>query len=120
MAMDLIVFDMLDFGIILMMDFLSQYGVEIEFKKKKVQFQPDNGQEFIFYKGHVVNMMVNIVKARKILSMGCTGYLAHIINKVDESILSLQDTPIVCEFQDLFLDNQPSQHLRRSLSLVLG
>lgn len=36
--MDLIVMDMSDFGIIVGMDFLSTYKVEIDYRKKKVKF----------------------------------------------------------------------------------
>lgn len=31
----------------------------------------------------------------------------HIMNKMDELVLSLQNTPIVCEFQDMFSNNLP-------------
>lgn len=50
----------------------------------------------------MLSIMINNVKARKILNKGCTRYLTHMVNKVDESILSLQNTVIVSEFQDVF------------------
>lgn len=31
----------------------------------------------------------------------------HIMNKMDELVLSLQNTPIVSEFQDMFSNNLP-------------
>lgn len=51
MTTELIVFDMVDFDVILCMDFFSQYGAEIDCKKKKVRFHLDNGKEFTFDEG---------------------------------------------------------------------
>lgn len=36
-------------------------------------------------------MIISSVKARKMLSKGCTRYLAHIVNKSDEALLSVKD-----------------------------
>lgn len=75
MAIDLIVFDMINFDVILGIDFLSQCGVKIYYKKKKVQFHLDNSEKFTFDKSHVISMMISSIKARKLLSKGCTSYL---------------------------------------------
>lgn len=48
---DLIVFDMLNFDMILGMDFLSQYEAEIVCRKKTVRFYLDNLEKFTFKKG---------------------------------------------------------------------
>lgn len=82
---------MSDFDVILGMDFLSQYGTEIDNKKKKkkVQFHLDYGKEFSFRKCHVLSIMINSVKVRKLFSKRCKGYLAHVVSKVNNSLLSL-------------------------------
>lgn len=41
------------------------------------------------------------------LSKRCMGYLAHIVSTVDELVLSLQNTLVVYEFQDVFPNNLP-------------
>lgn len=84
MTIDLIMFNMSDFDIILRMDFLSRYGVEIGYRKKKVRFHLDNGEKFTFGKGCVLSIMISSVKARKMLGKGCTRYMAHVVNKVDK------------------------------------
>lgn len=48
---DRIIIDMLDFSVILDMDFLSRYRNEINYNKKKVIFSVDDGKQFIFEKG---------------------------------------------------------------------
>ncbi|XP_031261142.1 uncharacterized protein LOC116119342 [Pistacia vera] len=58
MMVDLIVFNMPDFDIILGMDFLSRYGAEIDCRRKKVKFNLDYGDNFIFGEGHPTSMMI--------------------------------------------------------------
>lgn len=82
-------FNMFDFDVILGIDFLSKYGVEINYKKRKVWFHLDDGDKFTFVVGCALSVMISNVKARKMLSKGYTGYLMHVVNKIDESIPSL-------------------------------
>lgn len=98
MFVDLIIFYMPNFDVILGIDFMSWYEVEINSRKKKVWFHLDDGEEFTFSKGHMLNMMINDIKARKMLHKGCTSYMMHVISKVDGLVLSLQSTSIACEF----------------------
>lgn len=84
MVVDLIVFDMLDFNIILGMNFLSCYKVEIDYRKKKVWLHLNNGEKFMFGKGRVLSLIINSRKAKKMLSKGYIRYIAYVINKVDK------------------------------------
>lgn len=72
------------------MNFLSQYEAEIDFRKKKVKLYLDDSEKFTFEEGWVLNMMVNNIKAVKLLSKGCTSYLVHVVGKDDDSISNLQ------------------------------
>lgn len=67
----------------------------------------------------MLSMMNISVKTRKMLSKGCIGYLVHMVNKVNESIPSLQNTPIVYEFQDLFVDNLSRLGLKRKVKFSI-
>lgn len=49
-------------------NFLSKLGVKIYYIKKKVWFNLDDGDEFIFKESQVLNMMINRVKAKKMLT----------------------------------------------------
>ena len=62
---DLIVFYMSDFDMILGMDFLSKYGVLIYCQKKKARFNLDAGDSFTFGEGHLHSLMISAVKARE-------------------------------------------------------
>lgn len=89
MVVNLIIFDMFDFDMILGIDFLSQYEDDIDYKQKKVWFHLDDSDEFTFDEGCVWSMIISNIKARKKLSEGYIGYLAHDIGKTNDSITSL-------------------------------
>lgn len=62
------VFDMFDFDVILGIDFLSQYGIEIDYQKKKVKFHLNDVEEFIFDEGCMLSLMIKNIKTRKLLN----------------------------------------------------
>lgn len=51
LLVDLIVFEISNFDMILRMDFLGKYRVETNYRKKKVKFNLDSGDEFTFDEG---------------------------------------------------------------------
>lgn len=102
MEINLIVFDMSDFDMILGIDFLSLYRAEIDYRKKEVRFHLDNGEKFTFDEGHVLSMMISGIKTKKLLSKGYMDYLAHVVGKDDDLVLSLQSTHFVDEFLYVF------------------
>lgn len=98
LVIDLTIIDMLDFDIILDIDFLKKYRVETYCKKKKSSIQLrqwGQGGQVLFQKSRVFNFMINSVKAKKILSKGYTRYLAHIENKTNEVVPGVKDTLVV-------------------------
>lgn len=80
---------MFDFDMILAIDFISRYKAKFDYKNKKVQFHLNDDEEFTFSEGRVLSMMISSIKARKILSKGRVGYLAHVMVKADGSVPSL-------------------------------
>lgn len=105
MIVDLIVFNMLDFDLILEMDFLKRYRAEINCQRKKVKFTLDNSEKLSFGEGHLKNMSKNCVKGRKMLSKGCSRYLAYVVTKDNGKGLSLKDVLVVQEFFEVFLED---------------
>lgn len=68
MLVNLILFKMSNFDMILGMDFISKYRVEIDCRKKKVRFSLDSKDEFTFGEGQVLSMMISSIKAQKMLN----------------------------------------------------
>lgn len=95
MVIYLIVIGMPNFDVILNINFRSRYRVQINCRKKKVKFSLDSAKQFTFREDWVFNMIINSVKAKKMLSKGSMTYLAHISSKPDEAISSVKDILVV-------------------------
>lgn len=95
LPVDLIVFDMPDFDVILGMDFLGRFGVEIDCRRKKARFNLDDGDKFNFGEGYQLSMLISSVKARKMLRKRCSGYIAHVGYSSDVPQPEIQKVPVV-------------------------
>ncbi|XP_031249520.1 uncharacterized protein LOC116107387 [Pistacia vera] len=104
---DLIIFYMPDFYMILGIDFLSKFGVLIDCRKKKARFNLDAGDKFTFGEGHLHSLMISAVKVMRMIRKGCTGYIANVVNKEKFPDFSVRDVPIVREFEDVFPEDLP-------------
>ncbi|KAL5554707.1 hypothetical protein UlMin_042108 [Ulmus minor] len=104
MSVDLVVLNMIDYDVILGMDFLSKYGATIDCKAKVVSFQPPGEEQFTFCgdKYSKQKMFVSAMKARKWLDSGCTGYLAAVVDTTKKAKVELNEVPVVKEFVDVF------------------
>ncbi|KAL5565101.1 hypothetical protein UlMin_028265 [Ulmus minor] len=109
MSVDLVVLDMIDYDVILGMDFLSKYGATIDCKAKVVSFQPPGEEQFTFCgdKYSKQKMFVSAMKARKWLDSGCTGYLAAVADTTKKAKVELNEVPVVKEFVDVFPEELP-------------
>ena len=112
---DLIELPMLDFDVILGMDWLSEHDAIIKCRKKCVQFSKGEEEEFTLQcdRSEVPANLVSVMKARRMLGKGCQGYLAYVMNREVEP-LELQQIPVVREFLDLFPAELPGLPPERS------
>lgn len=78
---DLILLDMNDFNVILGMDWLSAYHATVGCFHKRVTFSPMGWLHFRLMVGTVGVRIIYALRARRLLSKGCTGYLVSIIGK---------------------------------------
>ncbi|KAL5575284.1 hypothetical protein UlMin_016983 [Ulmus minor] len=109
MSVDLVVLDMVDYDVILGMDFLSKYGATIDCKAKVVSFQPPGEEQFTFSgdKSSKQRMFVSAMKESKWLDSGCTGYLAAVVDTTKKAKVELNDVLVVNEFVDVFPEELP-------------
>ena len=75
---DLVLLDVIDFDIILGMDWLSQHYTIVDFLRKEVIFIILNVEEFKFVgdKSSAPQNLISAITTRKMLRKGCQGYLA--------------------------------------------
>lgn len=64
-------------------------------------------------------MIISAIKVGKLLSKGCTGFLTHMVSKV-ESSLNIDEMPIIREYLDVFLKELPKLAHEQRLGLALN
>ena len=123
---DLIVLEMVDYDMILGVDWLSKYNATIFCRRKKVVFQPLEGEVFE-YKGTPRGNkwpVVSAMKASKMLLKGCIGYLASIVDTTKKVVTELADVCVVCRFANVFpeelLGLPPDREIKFEIELLPG
>ncbi|KAL0560261.1 hypothetical protein IC582_000661 [Cucumis melo] len=99
----LIVLDMLDFDVILGMDWLAANHASIDCSRKEVTFNPPSMASFKFKGGGSKSLpqVISAIRASKLLSQGTWGILASVVD-TREADVSLSSEPVVRDYPDVF------------------
>lgn len=102
---DFIELEMVDFDVIMGMDWLSFCYAMEDCRAKVVKFHfPDKAVlESRGCSTSPVGKFISYLKAREMVKRGCLAYLAHIVNSEAE-LPTLQSVPVVRDFPDVFPD----------------
>ncbi|XP_070029791.1 uncharacterized protein [Nicotiana sylvestris] len=105
---DLVELEMLDFDVIMDMDWLESCYAKVGCRTKIVSFEFP-GELVLEWKGDVVaprGRFISYIKARKMISK---GYIYHVVRvkDTDAQIPTLQSVPIVNEFPEVFPEDLP-------------
>ncbi|XP_070003336.1 uncharacterized protein [Nicotiana sylvestris] len=105
---DLIVLDMIDFDMLVGMDWLSSYYAIVDCHANIVKFEIPNEPSFIRSGNQVPETckIVSFMKAQRILKKGCLDHLA-IVNNTRKETVSIEKLPIMREFFDVFPEDLP-------------
>ena len=120
---DLYPLSMMEFDVILGMDWLSHHKAQIDCTDKTVRFCVPGEAELCFRGSKPLNQpkMVSALSARRLLRKGCLGYLAY-VRDVQKIVQNMEDIPVVCEYQDVFPDElpgiPPDREIEFSIDLV--
>ncbi|XP_070039420.1 uncharacterized protein [Nicotiana tomentosiformis] len=94
-----------DYDIIIGMDWLHKCNTLVDYRSKRVTFKASTYSHFVIQgEGLLTSNIIYAFVARKMISHECEAYLSHIVYTNLESP-SLKDTPVVCEFTDVFPKN---------------
>ncbi|XP_070022531.1 uncharacterized protein [Nicotiana sylvestris] len=105
---DLIVLDMIDFDMLMGMDWLYSCYAIVDCHAKIVKFEIPNEPSFILRGSQVLETckIVSFMKAQRLLKKGCLCLLA-IVNDTRKETVSIENVPIVREFSDVFPKDLP-------------
>ena len=105
---DLIELDIVDFDVILGMDWLYSCYVSIDCRTRVVKFQ-FLGASVFEWSGNSVSPkshFISYLKARKLISKGCIYHLVRVKDTKSQTP-TLQSVNVVNELSDVFLDDLP-------------
>ena len=104
---DLNVLDMIDFDVILRMDWLAKHRASVSCWGKKVVFDLDEEVRLVLYKDKISSPSIILLAiSRKMARKKVQCYLTYIVD-MEKEVPQLDQVPIVREFIDVFPDNLP-------------
>ncbi|KAL0559143.1 hypothetical protein IC582_003733 [Cucumis melo] len=116
----LLVLDMLDFDVILGMDWLAANHASIDCSRKEVAFNPPSMASFKF-KGEgsrSLPQVISAIKASKLLSQGTWGILASVVDTREVDV-SLSSEPVVRDYPDVFPEELPGLPPHREVEFAI-
>ncbi|KAL0549281.1 hypothetical protein IC582_013762 [Cucumis melo] len=116
----LIVLDMLDFDVILGMDWLAANHASIDCSRKEVTFNPPSMASFKFKGGGLKSLpqVISAIRASKLLSQGTWGILACVVD-IREADVSLSSEPVVRDYPDVFPEELPGLPPHREVEFAI-
>ena len=105
---DLIVMPMIDFDVILGMDWLSSHFASLDCHDKVVKFSFPNCPAFIFQgdRSDIATSLISAIRAQRLMMKGCQAFLA-MVKDLNEDVPDMARVPIVSEFPDVFPEELP-------------
>jgi hypothetical protein len=125
LGVHLIPLELQDFEAILGMDWLSVYKAQMDCFANTVTLQGLNGRRVIFRgkKNVILNCIILVMTARKMVKKGCEAYIAYVFDS-KEKTGELTNIPIVKEFTDVFPDEllglPPDREVEVSIDVLPG
>ncbi|XP_075499226.1 uncharacterized protein LOC142537607 [Primulina tabacum] len=118
---DLIIIPMVAFDVILGMDWLSSYRAVIDCLAKTVRFPTEDDDSGIFQSSGIslCTPYISCLKAQEMLSKGCQGFLAAVIDVNTEMTMKLNEIEVARDFPDVFADDVPGLPPDREVEFVI-
>ncbi|KAA0040695.1 pol protein [Cucumis melo var. makuwa] len=116
----LIVLDMLDFDVILGMDWLAANHASIDCSRKEVTFNPPSLASFKFKGGGSKSLpqVISAIRASKLLNQGTWGILVSVVDTREVDV-SLSSEPVVRDYPDVFPDELPGLPPHREVEFAI-
>ncbi|KAA0045456.1 pol protein [Cucumis melo var. makuwa] len=116
----LLVLDMLDFNVIMGMDWLGANHASIDCSRKEVAFNPPLMASFKF-KGEgsrSLPKVISAMRANKLLSQGTWSIIASVVDSREVDV-SLSSEPVVRDYPDIFPEELPGLPPHREIEFAI-
>src|SRR5688572_26991763 len=115
---DLIELDMIDFDVILGVDWLHASYASIDSRTRGVKFHFPN-ESVLEWEGRdsvVKGKIISCLEAHKMISKGCIYHIVR-VRDVESEVPPLESVPVVSQFPDVFPDDLPGMPPEREIDL---
>ncbi|GKB47455.1 putative reverse transcriptase domain-containing protein [Tanacetum coccineum] len=122
---NLLLIHMFDFDVILGMDWLASHRATIDCYARTVIFGNVRQPEFVYHGSSPLKSvkLISAMKARTLISHGCQGFLASVMDTSLESP-NIENLSVVREFADVFPDElpglPPAREIEFGIELIPG
>ncbi|KAH0649063.1 hypothetical protein KY285_034311 [Solanum tuberosum] len=115
---DLVELNMVDFDVILGMDWLHAYYSSIDCRTRKVKFRFPNEPVLEWESRDVVvkGKFISCIKAYRFISKGCLYHIVR-VNDVESKVPPIESIPVVNELLDVFPQDLPGVPPEREIDL---
>ncbi|KAA0047001.1 ty3-gypsy retrotransposon protein [Cucumis melo var. makuwa] len=116
----LLVLDMLDFDVILGMDWLAANHASIDCSRKEVTYNPPSMASFKFKGGGSKSLpqVISAIRASKLLNQSTWGILASVVDTREVDV-SLSSEPVVRDYPDVFPEELPGLPPHREVEFAI-
>ncbi|XP_042400862.1 uncharacterized protein LOC121990874 [Zingiber officinale] len=120
LMVDLQVLQMVEFDIILGMDWLAMNHATVDCGTRVVTFRPPGLPSLVFFGTESDGIaVISAMQARRLLAQGCQGYLLSMVKSGSDVLPQLSNVSIVREFPDVFLDELPDLPPNRQVEFTI-
>ncbi|XP_073219665.1 uncharacterized protein [Cicer arietinum] len=120
LSVDLVVIGLVDFDVILGMDWLALHHATLDCHNKVMTFEIPGQLVFLFQGARcwVPHNQISTLAASKLMRRGCQTYLA-VVRDTQVVEEKLEKIPIACEFPDVFIEELPGFPLDREVEFSI-
>ena len=100
---DLMLLEMVDFDVILGMDWLASCHATMDYHLKEVKFDIPEGSQYVYNGNNCITptSLISFLNTPCLISKGSQGFLA-MVKDTKAEVPSLEQGPVVRDFQDVF------------------
>ncbi|XP_042404664.1 uncharacterized protein LOC121994816 [Zingiber officinale] len=114
------VIEMVEFDIILGMDWLAMNHATVDCGARVVTFRPPGLPSWVFFGTRSDGIaVISAMQARRLLAQGCQGYLLSMVKAGSDALPQISDVSIVQEFPDVFPDELPGLPPKRQVEFTI-
>ncbi|XP_021979185.1 uncharacterized protein LOC110875297 [Helianthus annuus] len=112
---DLIPMSMGEFQVVVGMYWLSQHHAKVVCFRKEIKLKSPSGKHVTIYGEKGGNPIIcSLMKDHKLMRRGCKVFMIY-ANETEKELPKIGDVPVVCDFEDVFLDDLPGMPPEREV-----